>query len=133
MSDSLDHVTVTRVRYGETDKMGIVYHANYVVYFELGRTELMRARGLAYSALERLGCRLVVTEVQCRYRANAAYDEELTIRTRVSEVRHASIRFDYRVEGAGRLLAEGYTELASVDAAGKPTRLPKELGSLARP
>ena len=128
-----EHVTKTRVRFGETDKMGIVYHANYIIYFELGRTELMRAAGLPYSELERLGCKLVVTEARCRYRANAAYDEELTIRTRVSDMRHASVRFDYIVEAAGRLLAEGHTDLASVDPAGKPTRLPKELGRLVRP
>jgi acyl-CoA thioester hydrolase len=106
--------------------MGVVYHPNYLLYFETGRTELMRAAGVTYSELEKSGVFLVVTEASCRYRAAARYDQELSVVTRVDQVGKATIRFSYRVLGpGGRLLAEGHTELASVDAAKNPVRLPE--------
>ena len=74
-----EHSVAVRVRYGETDQMGVVYHPNYFLYFETGRTELMRASGVAYSELEKAGVFLVVTQAACRYRAAARYDQELTI------------------------------------------------------
>ena len=126
-----EHSVRIRVRYGETDQMGVVYHPNYLLYFETGRTELLRASGVAYSELEQSGVFLVVTEASCRYRAAARYDQELTILTRIDEVRKVTIRFSYRVLGpGGGLLAEGSTELASVDRHKNPIRLPKEVSDL---
>ena len=125
------HTVTVRVRYGETDQMGVVYHPNYLLYFETGRTELMREAGVTYSELEKTGVFLVVTEARCRYRAAARYDEELRVVTTVDLVGKATIRFSYRVMGPDdRLLAEGHTELASVDASKNPVRLPKEVSSL---
>jgi acyl-CoA thioester hydrolase len=119
-----------RVRYGETDQMGVVYHANYLHYFEMGRTELMREAGVAYRELEARGIYLVVTESAIRHRAPARYDEELRVVTTVDRVGRATVRFRYEIHGpAGTLLAEGHTELASVDASKKPVRLPEEIAS----
>jgi acyl-CoA thioester hydrolase len=128
-----EHAVTVRVRYGETDQMGVVYHPNYFLYFETGRTELMRASGVAYSELEKAGVFLVVTEASCRYRAAALYDQELKVLTRIDEVGKATVRFSYRVLGpAGALLVEGHTTLASVDAAKTPVRLPAEISELLR-
>lgn len=122
------HTHSLRVRYGETDQMGLVYHANYLLYFETGRTELMRAAGLAYRELEERGVYLVVTETACRHRAPARYDEELRIVTSVDRLGKATVRFRYEILGpSGTLLAEGHTELASVDRAKNPVRLPADV------
>jgi acyl-CoA thioester hydrolase len=126
-----EHSVAVRVRYGETDQMGVVYHPNYLLYFETGRTELMRAAGVAYSDLEKSGVFLVVTEASCKYRAAARYDQQLKILTKVDQVGKATVTFSYRVLGpGGSLLAEGRTELASVDAAKNPVRLPKTVADL---
>lgn len=108
--------TQVRVRYAETDQMGIVYYANYLVWFELGRVELLRSLGLAYSKLESdHGCILPVIEAQCRYRAPARYDDEILIETRPAMLRGSVLKFAYRIlrkglEGAeNTLLAEGET------------------------
>jgi len=125
-----EHTVTTRVRYGETDQMGVVYHANYLLYFEMGRTELMRAAGFAYSELERRGIYLVVTETACRFRAPARYDQEIRIATRVARLGKATVRFEYSVLGLeGELLAEGHTELASVNRDKHPVRLPSDVAS----
>ena len=117
-----------RVRYGETDQMGVVYHSNYFLYFEMGRTELLRAAGFAYSELEKRGVFLVVTESACRHRAAASYDDLLRVTTRVTRVGKATIRFEYEVHGPqNKLLAEGHTELAAVGRDRSPTRLPREI------
>jgi len=121
-----EHSVRVRVRYGETDQMGVVYHPNYFLYFEAGRTELLRSAGVVYSELEKSGVFLVVTEAACTYRAAARYDEELQVLTRIDHVGKATIGFSYRVLGpAGGLLAEGRTLLASVDASKFPIRLPR--------
>ena len=87
-----------RVRYAETDQMGVVYHANYLVWFEIGRVELMRSLGFDYSLLEREeGCLIAVVEATARYRLPARYDDELVIRTRVSGARSSLIKFSYSV------------------------------------
>ena len=126
-----EHTVTVRVRYGETDQMGVVYHPNYLLYFETGRTELMRASGVTYSEMEKSGVYLVVTEAACRYRAAAKYDQELRVLTRVDEVGKARIRFSYRVLGPDEsLLAEGHTELASVDRSKNPVRLPREVSDV---
>jgi len=127
----IEHTVTVRVRYGETDQMGVVYHPNYFLYFEAGRTELLRAAGVVYSELEEKGVFLVVTEAACTYRAAARYDEELRIVTRVDEIGKATVGFAYRVIGPGeKLLAEGRTRLASVDAGKNPIRLPADVSEL---
>ena len=108
--------TQVRVRYAETDQMGIVYYANYLVWFELGRVELLRSLGLAYSKLEvDHGCILPVIEAKCKYRSPAKYDDEILIETWPSLVRESVIKFSYRilrkahVGSEDTLLAEGET------------------------
>jgi acyl-CoA thioester hydrolase len=126
-----EHTVTVRVRYGETDQMGVVYHPNYLLYFETGRTELLRAAGVAYSELEKSGIFLVVTEASLTYRSAARYDEELKVVTRVDHVGKATVGFTYRVLGpSGALLAEGRTVLASVDGAKNPVRLPRSITEL---
>ncbi len=123
------HVTITRVRYGETDQMGVVYHANYLVYFELGRTELIRDLGVAYSAFETSGLRLPVIEAGMRLRQPALYDDDLQIETTVTEATRVRVRFDYRVqrERDGAVLADGHTVHACVDESGRPRRFAPEV------
>jgi acyl-CoA thioester hydrolase len=106
-----------RVRYGETDQMGVAYHANYLVYMEEGRTRLMAALGCPYSEIERTGVGLVVRKAALRFRAPARYEDELDILTRIARVGGASVTFEYRIERAAdrELACEGSTELACVD------------------
>lgn len=104
--------TEIRVRYAETDQMGIVHHANYLTWFEVGRSELCRAKGFSYKEMEEEeDALLVVAETYCRYKSPAYYEDVLTIRTRVGEVRSRSLRFFYEVyrESDDTLLAEGET------------------------
>jgi acyl-CoA thioester hydrolase len=119
--------TTIRVRYAETDQMGLVHHANYLVYFEEGRTELLRSAGLAYKDLEQQGFFLVLTRVEARYRSPARYDDLLTLRTTVT--RQTLVRIDHKYElfRDGMLLAEGTSTLASVDREGKVQALPEFL------
>lgn len=125
--------TPLRVRYPETDRMGVVYHAHYLVWFELGRTELMRQRGCAYADLEnRDGIFFPVVETTVRYHLSARYDDELVVCTRLDHVGGASVRFDYRLlrpapQGAGPTLASGYTVHAAVGREGRLCRLPEVL------
>jgi acyl-CoA thioester hydrolase len=116
-----------RVRYAETDRMGLLHHANYLVYFEQGRTELLRSLGLTYRDLEDQGFLLVLTKVEVRYKRPARYDDLLTIRTR--EERTTAVRIDhsYEVLREGQLIAEGTTTLACVDREGRPQALPEAL------
>lgn len=106
--------------------MGITYHANYLVWFEIGRTDWLRHHGWTYREMERDGFRLPVVEVQCRYLAPAHYDDELDVYTRATLVTPARVRFDYevgRVGGEGPA-ATGFTVHAVLNAAGKPCRVP---------
>ncbi len=118
----------TRVRYAETDQMGLVYHANYYVWFEMGRTEHFRLLGLPYVELEAEGVFLPVVETFCQYKAPARYDDLLTIRTTVGEIGAARISFSYQVlrPADGRLLAEGRTVHAFVDEEGRPINIRKK-------
>jgi len=103
---------VLRVRYAETDKMGVVYHANYLVWFEIGRTEFCRARGFSYRDMEENeNAFLVVAESYCRYKAPAYYDDVLIVRTHITELRRRSLRFGYEIvrESDGVVIAEGET------------------------
>ncbi len=113
-----------RVRYAETDRMGLLHHANYLIYFEQGRTELLRFNGLSYKDLEDQGYLLVLTKIEVRYRWPAHYDDLLTLKT--TTVRTTTVRIDHRYElfCEGRLLAEGASTLACVDRDGRPQALP---------
>ena len=116
-----------RVRYAETDQMGVVYHANYLVWFEVGRVEFMRAHGLSYREMEiEEGCMIAVVEATARYRAPARYDEELAVETRLVSARGSLIRFGYRVvrEADDVLLCEGETLHVVVGRDMKRRRLP---------
>jgi acyl-CoA thioester hydrolase len=122
------HETIVRVRYSETDKMGIVYHANYLVWFEIGRTEYCRARGFSYRDMEEMeNAFLVVAESYCRYKAPSYYDDELIIRTHITELRRRSLRFGYEVLRAsdGVVVAEGETGHVVTDSNGRVRSFPQ--------
>lgn len=116
-----------RVRYAETDQMGLVYYANHFVWFELGRTEYFRRRGYVYKELEeKEGCYIIVAEARCRYHAPARYDDVLTIRTRVKEARNRVVVFAYEIlSQEGRRVATGETLHVITDREGKPRSLPE--------
>lgn len=116
-----------RVRYAETDQMGFLHHAHYLEYFEMGRTELLRSRGLNYRDLESAGHLLVIVHAHCRYRRPARYDDLLTLRTTVKRVTPARIEHTYEVFRGTELLAEGETTLACVDRLGELQRIPEVL------
>jgi acyl-CoA thioester hydrolase len=118
-----------RVRYAETDQMGVVYHANYLVWFEIGRVELIRCLGLSYKQMEaEENCMIAVVEATARYRAPARYDDDLVIQTRLTASRSSVIRFGYKVIRVADdvLLCEGETIHVVVDRAMKKTRLPEK-------
>ncbi len=122
------HETTIRVRYAETDRMGVVYHANYLVCFEIGRTEFCRARGFSYREMEENGrAFLVVAESYCRYKAPARYDDELIVRTHITELRRRSVRFGYEIVNAadGRIIAEGETGHVVTDVNNRVISLPE--------
>lgn len=116
-----------RVRYAETDRMGLLHHANYLVYFEQGRIELLRAQGIAYRDLEDQGYLLVLTRLQVRYRSPARYDDLLTLRTIVVRTTLVKIEHRYELLRDGLLLAEGETTLGCIDREGKVQPLPEFL------
>jgi acyl-CoA thioester hydrolase len=122
------HDTEVRVRYSETDQMGIVHHANYLVWFESARSELCRAKGFSYKEMEEVdGSFIVVAESYCRYKAPAHYDDVLIVRTRVDEIRSRSIRFMYEVlrPSDESLIAEGETLHLVTDREQKVRRIPE--------
>ena len=124
------HPVEVTVRYAETDQMGRAHHGVYVVWCELGRTSMMRERGVSYAELERNGVLLPVTRLDVEYRHAAYYEETVRIETRVSEVRSRSVTFAYQVYGPGdRLLARARTELTCTDRDGRVRRLPAEVRS----
>jgi acyl-CoA thioester hydrolase len=125
MSDSSE--TTIRVRYAETDRMGLLHHANYFVYFELGRTELLRQRGLTYRQVEDGGHYLVIVDIACKFKRPAHYDDLLLLRTSVVKVTHVKIVHSYQLFRDESLLAEGHSTLACVDRDGKPQPLPDQL------
>lgn len=118
-----------RVRYPEVDRMGVAHHRNHFVWFEIGRTELMREAGLPYAGVEEGGLFLPVIEAACTYHAPARYDEEVRVTTTLETVSPARATFAYRLERVadGRLLASGTTTHAAIDATGRPRRLPQAL------
>src|SRR5438876_4212269 len=125
--------TTIRVRYAETDRMVLLHHANYLVYFEQGRIELLRSRGLAYKDFEDQGYLLVLTRIEVRYRSPARYDDLLTLRTTVE--RTTAVRIDHRYElfRDGVLVAEGSSTLACVNREGRVQTLPDYLHARREP
>jgi acyl-CoA thioester hydrolase len=120
--------TRLRVRYAETDQMGVVYHANYLVWFEIGRVEFIRQTGLDYAAMEREGAMIAVVEATARYKAPARYDDELIVRTTLAGVRGSIVRFRYEIVRAADevLLCEGATTHIVVDREMKKRDLPEK-------
>jgi acyl-CoA thioester hydrolase len=116
------------VRYAETDQMGIVHHSAYIIWFEEGRSAWSRQIGHPYADFERSGYELAVTEVGARYIAPARYDQEVAVRTWVSQVRSRLIRFEYEVLDVqtGQLLVNGFTAHICLDRQGKPARIPED-------
>jgi acyl-CoA thioester hydrolase len=125
MSES--HEIPIRVRYAETDRMGLLHHANYIVYFEMGRTELLRQRGLSYRDIEDSGHLLVIVEVACKFKRPAYYDDLLILRTTVARMTHVKIVHNYQVFRDGVLLAEGHSTLVCIDREGRPQALPEAI------
>ncbi len=122
-----EHEIDIRVRYQETDAQGRLHHANYLTYFEMGRTELLRAAGYEYRRIEEEGWMLVVSEITCKYYLPASYDDLLRLRTTLVEARGARCVNKYEVFRGEELLAEGESVLACINREGRVTRLPKAL------
>ena len=122
-------VSDLRVRYAETDQMGVVYHVNYLVWCEVGRTDYLRRTGTSYAELESRGIGLAVTEATLRCIASARYDDEIKVTTTLGDVKSRTLTFDYSITHAksGALLATARTVLISVDGTGRVTALPEAL------
>lgn len=123
------HETTLRARYGETDQMGIIYHPNYYIYFEIGRTEFLREMGgMSYKDMEEAGVMLPIVETHCKYRVPAKYDDQLIVRTMIKEMTAARITFSYQLIRAvdGVLLAEGETTSGFTNMEGRPINLKKK-------
>jgi len=121
--------TRIRVRYAETDQMGVVYHSNHFIWFEIGRVELLRQLGFSYKEMEAVDdCFIAVVDARCRYKAPVHYDDEVVVRTYLKQVRERVIHFGYELLAAKdrRLLAEGETTHIVADAQMKPRRLPEK-------
>jgi acyl-CoA thioester hydrolase len=129
------NTTSVRVRYAETDKMGISYYGRYLEWFEVGRTELLREIGLPYAQLEREeGVALPVIEVYCRYHRSALYDQILRIESTVKTLPRVTIRIDYKIYNEdGELLADGYTNHTFIGKSGRPARPPKSFLEVVQP
>ena len=126
--------TRVRVRYAETDRMGVVYYANYFVWFEIGRTDWLRETGQSYRDMELDGVQLPVIEAHCEYRRPAKYDDDLEIRTRATLLTPVRIRFDYEVvRGERETLVVGHTVHAALDPRGRPRRLPPHVREMISP
>jgi acyl-CoA thioester hydrolase len=131
MSSDGWHETKIRVRYKDTDRLGVVYYGNYLTFFEVGRAELMRALGYPYSRLEAEGYSLVVIEAFARYHGNVGYDSLVSVKTTIPDVSGARMRFDYEVLGEnGSVLVSGYTLHGCLNSKSKPSRIPPSLKAL---
>ncbi|MEM8680403.1 MAG: thioesterase family protein [Planctomycetota bacterium] len=119
-----EHKIEFRVRYKETDGQGRVHHANYFVYFEMGRVEALRAAGYDYKDLEAQGILLVVHKIACQFMAAAEYDDLLELTTRIVRITHAKVEHEYEVKRDGVLLAKATSVLACIDRSGKLRRMP---------
>lgn len=132
MSSARETTSSVRVRYAETDKMGVVYYSNYLVWFEIGRTDWLRATGRTYREIEADGIQLPVIEAHCEYRQGARYDDEVEITTRAKKLSPVRIQFDYEVtrRADAAVLAKGHTVHATVDRDGRPVRMPERVKDL---
>ena len=124
---SLAVVTHFRTRYAETDAMGVVHHATYPVWFEMGRSDFMRQIGIPYAQVEERGYFLMLSALTVKYRAAARYDEELTLITRASEVRSRTCTFHYEVRRGDDLIATGETGHICTDKTYRPARMPADI------
>ena len=129
------HDVEFRVRYAETDQMGVVYHANYLIWCEVGRTDFIRARGMSYADIERAGVGLAVSEMSARFHSAARYDDLVRVRTTLAEIRSRSITFDYVISrvDSGLKLVTARTSLVSIDPTGKPVSMPAAVRALFEP
>ncbi|MCE5212477.1 MAG: acyl-CoA thioesterase [Deltaproteobacteria bacterium] len=126
---SVRNLTKVRVLFADTDAMGVVYHTNYIKWFELGRNEFMRQLGVPYTEMEKLGLNLPLIKVSCEYLKFATYDQLLTVETEFDYIRRATVRFNSRIwdENMEKLLVEGYTIHACINHEGKVRRIPQLL------
>jgi acyl-CoA thioester hydrolase len=125
--------TEIRVRYGETDKMGVAHHSSYLLWFELGRTGLLRDVGFAYRDLEASGMMLPVMEYSCRFFRGAEYDDPVVVETTVTELKSRAVTFRYRVRRGEESLVEGWTRHLCVTSENRPRRIPAEVIAAMRP
>ncbi|UQN06920.1 thioesterase family protein [Deinococcus sp. QL22] len=140
MTESISSTSIQteiRVRYAETDAMAVAHHANYPIWFEVGRTDLMHALGLPYAEVEARGYYLMLSGLNVQYRRAARYDDRLTLTTRVSEIRSRTLKFTYELhranlDGAADLIATGETQHIATDKTYRPARLPDEVLKLLR-
>jgi acyl-CoA thioester hydrolase len=121
-----------RVRYVETDQMGIVYHANYLVWCDMGRTDLIRSCGVSYAEIEKSGIALAVSDLAVRFHAPARYEDLIRVRTTLSDLRSRLIAFEYVISNAasGQRLATAQTRLVSLDRSGRPVAMPEHIRQL---
>jgi acyl-CoA thioester hydrolase len=122
-------VTPIEVRYAETDQQGVAYHANFLVWMEIGRTKHLESLGLPYGRLEARGLLFSVMEARCRYIGAARYEDRVEISTRVRELRSRMVTFAYELAVDGRLIATGETKLIALDTERRPRRIPKEVAA----
>jgi acyl-CoA thioester hydrolase len=125
----VDHTITFRVRYPEVDAMGFVHHSRYLQYFEMGRIELLRSLGHSYADLETQGVLFVVVRAECRYKAPAKYDDELTLLTKIVKQTHVRIDHAYELKKGQTIVAEGNTTIACVDRTGSLQQIPEAFGS----
>lgn len=123
----LTHTSTIRVRYGETDQMGVVYHGNYAQYFEIGRTEWLRSLGVTYKSMENNGIMLPVISLECKFKKSALYDDELTIVTSLKKIPSVKIEFEYFINNVNNeTICTGSTTLAFINMkTNRPTRCPE--------
>lgn len=121
------HATDIRVRYQETDNMGVVYYGNYFVWFEVARTEYLRSLGVSYRKIEERGLYLMVASASCQYKSPARYDDLVKIETWVSELKHSSLKFEYKIYLKDKLLATGDSVHVFTNKEARPVRIPEEL------
>jgi acyl-CoA thioester hydrolase len=132
-NETLDYVdTPIRVRYADTDTMHVVYYGTYPVYFEVGRAEYMRTKGFTYREFESTGYHLVVVSMEAKYHGSAAYDDLLTVRTRISELKSRGLTFHYEVYRDGSLIVEGKTKHICTNSDKKTVVMPSPLLDLLR-
>lgn len=128
----VESVTDVRVRYAETDQMGVVYHANYLVWCEIGRTDLIRQLGKPYSVFEQEGVRLAVSEATMRFKGSARYDDAIRVYTTMTDVRSRSVTFAYRITHVerGTTLVTATTVLIALDLEGRPISMPADMRTM---